>query len=270
MLGYTDVDMRDVLLAPPVAVLKVGSTSISVLVARCLDHPLWQASFDVGLLTAPNPGEILAHTLATIIPELRRLDVRNLLTATGEVGRVRPECAETLRRHGLHPWILTGDEEARVSWWGEQGRHAGPVWVIDVGGGSTELVGPARGLSLAFGAQQPTPPAHADRLLRDLQGKMPHLVAAGGTARVAARVLGSMQLSRATLSELASGASIPDELREALNISELRARLLPGGASVLKWVMETAGISAVDVSPRDLRHGLWLAATLGRARRWDG
>lgn len=258
--------MRDVRLSPPLAVLKVGSTSVGVLVARCLDQPIWHASFDVGLLTCPNPGEVLADTLATVLPEMRRLGVRRVLTATGEVGRVRPECVDTLRRHGLHPWVLTGEEEARTSWWGEQARHSSPVWVIDVGGGSTELVGPTRGLSLPFGAQLPTPPSHAGHRLHSLKGQIPALVALGGTARTALKVMGGERLHQAALRELAVADSIPAGMQEALHISALRARLLPGGCRVLQWVMETVGISDVAVSPRDLRHGLWIAAALGRAR----
>ncbi|MCL8208064.1 MAG: hypothetical protein K6V97_08355 [Actinomycetia bacterium] len=238
---------------------------MSALVAGAPDHPLWETSVDLGLLTAPDPAARLGPALAAIRAALARWAPLRLVVATGEVARARPELGSVLDEWREAVWLLSGEEEARVAWWGEQARHAEPVTVIDVGGGSTEVVAPDRSVSLPVGAARP--PAGPLPPLWSATGRV---VALGGTAAALARYAGQPRLSRAALARFAAAPPDVGSLVHALGVSELRATLLPDGAACLGAVLDGLGVETVEVSPRDLRHGLWLAAALGRGRLWSG
>lgn len=250
----------------PVGVVKIGSTSVGALVAVSPDAPLWETSVDLGLLTAPDPVAVLRPALATLRQRLAAWAPLRLLVATGEVARARPVLLDALEGWRMHLWVLSGEEEARAAWWGEQARHAEPVTVIDVGGGSTEVVGPKHAVSLPVGAARPPGPSG----LPPLGSAGGRVVALGGTARALAGYLGRPTFSRDDLAAFGAAPPDPEALARTLGLSRLRASLLPGGAACLLAVLEGLGVHAADVSPRDLRHGIWLAAALGRGRIWSG
>lgn len=247
------------------AVIKVGSTSVSALVAQTLSQPLWTTSIDLGLLKSPDPVALLEPTLDSLLAQLSAWAPLELLVATGEIGRRRADVVTALCRRGLKPWILTGTEEARVAWWGEQARHGTEVVVIDVGGGSTEVVGARWAMSFPFGAQAP-PNATTIGLPAWPGG---NAIAIGGTAKVIARWLGRSAVRVEDLQDLSSGSWSVANAIDRLGITPLRARLLPAGAFCLSRVLESLGLNQVQVSPRDLREGLWIAAVLGRGLGWN-
>jgi hypothetical protein len=250
----------------PVGVVKIGSTSVSALVGVHPDAPRWETAADLGLWDATEPVALLRATLASIGDQLAQWAPLRLLVATGEVVRQRPLLLEALAPWRPYLWVLSGLEEARAVWWGEQARHAEPVTVIDVGGGSTEVVGPKHATSLPVGAARP-PAGTTVEALGPAEGRV---VAVGGTARALAGYLGRPTVTRDDLAAFAAAPPDPAALARTLGISRLRASLLPGGAACLKAALDGLGVSAAEVSPRDLRHGIWLAAALGRGRIWSG
>jgi hypothetical protein len=242
--------------------VKIGSTSVGVLAATRLDDPQWIASWDLGLLEADDPWGVLHPVLSLIRSRVAGRRPVSWIVATGEVGRARPALVDRLRDAGWHPWVLTGLEEARASWWGVQAAVPRPVTVVDVGGGSTEIVGPAVALSIGVGAAVPDGSAWP----REIPAGAAEVVAVGGTARILARWFTAQDLRRTDLVTYVKAPPGPETLRDRLGISPVRARLLTGGASVLLRAMETLGVDRMTVSRRDLRWGLWLAGALGRGR----
>jgi len=242
-----------------VTVVKIGSTSVAVFSAVHLQEPRWHQVWTLGLLTDNNLEAALAPVLTTIAAAVGR----RVLVGVGELGRARPELAFILGRWGWPVWWLSGDEEARCTWWGVQAGRNEPVTVIDVGGGSTEVCDGRIARSWPFGAHQP--PADvlavaADRCHITLGGPA---VAVGGTAVAMGRVLGADHLTRAQLQSAYQDPALVERAR-SLGLEPRRVALLSGGVAALLHAMTWMEVPAVEISPRGLVHGLWLAARLGR------
>ena len=252
-------------LAPsPLAVVKVGSTSVSVLVAGRLSHPLFLHAEIRSLIREPEPASALGAAMADIAARVARFQPRSGIVALGEVGRIHPELGAGLARQGFPVWTLSGVEEAQASWWGEQAFHPAAITVVDVGGGSTEVAGAGTSQSLPFGAERPPGPGSPFPPARHLHGRA---VAMGGTARALASLFGN-PFHRETL--LRHQDRNPESWPGIAAVDERRVRLLAGGLRTFLWVMDALQLPEMAVTERDLRWGLWLSAQLGRAGRWPG
>ncbi|MFP3913644.1 MAG: hypothetical protein ACLFWM_02120 [Actinomycetota bacterium] len=91
--------------------------------------------------------------------------VRAVMTAAGraasDVGEFLDEAAQAL---GFRPEVIGGDEEARLSYAGSVADLEGDAWtVVDIGGGSTEVVGRQGGESYEIGSVVLTDEYLADR-----------------------------------------------------------------------------------------------------------
>jgi exopolyphosphatase/guanosine-5'-triphosphate,3'-diphosphate pyrophosphatase len=206
--------------------------------------------------------------------------------------------AETVReRFGLDARTLTGDEEARLTYLGataarDTGRDE-RLLVIDIGGGSTELVVGAGGevdfhVSTQIGVVRHTerhlhtdPPtadelaALADEVGEALAGAVPArerervsaAVAVAGTATQSAGIdLGAEgldveghELSAERLADmLGELAAVPlERRREVPGLDPDRAPTIVAGVVVLTEALRAFGLDAVEVSDRDI---LWGAA----------
>lgn len=200
-------------------------------------------------------------------------------------------------RAGAEVYVLSGDDEASLSFAGaalavDGGR---PVTVVDVGGGSTEIVTGAAGtrrhaVSLQLGAVRQTdrhihgdPPAPEevaavradarDALSRVLPGlgEPGSLVAVAGTATTLAAIdLGGYdpetvhrhRLPRARVEEILSllASLALDERREVPGLDPARAGVITAGAAILATVMEVTAAEEVMVSERDILDGAAMAA----------
>jgi hypothetical protein len=249
----------------PLTAIKVGSTSLTVLAAPTLRDPWWEASYELGLLGADDPVGRLEAVLDTITERLRVWAPLPVVVGTGEVGRVVPPLGQALRRRGFVPWLMRGDEEARATWWAVCAEMGKAVTVIDVGGGSTEVVSERSAASFPAGAARPfrEPPALGD-FARDA------VVAAGGSARLLGRWFDTQRLTTGALDTFAQELPEPETIAGRLGVSRLRAGLLAGGAACLRDTMKALEVDACRVASLDLRHGLWIAGALGRAARWAG
>jgi exopolyphosphatase/guanosine-5'-triphosphate,3'-diphosphate pyrophosphatase len=202
------------------------------------------------------------------------------------------------RRLGAPMRLLSGEEEAAVAFAGARlaADGGGPILVLDVGGGSTELVrggraGPEGAVSLQLGAVRQTerhlrtdPPAPAELealrkealgLLRpavaEVGGPAPGVGVAGTATSLAAIEIGRYdralvhrhRLSRAGVEALVGrlAAMTVRERRGVPGLDPARAGVIVAGAVIVAAAMDAAGLAELMVSETDLLDGVALAAS---------
>ena len=198
---------------------------------------------------------------------------------------------------GFEARLLPGEEEARLTRLGVlAGRPPieGEVAIVDVGGGSTEVsVGPGRAVSLDAGcvraterwlAEDAVSPAlqqHAVAELRALfAAGVPDTwlpvdrgIAVAGTATTIAaldlgleaydaeRIHGHVLTRAAIAAQRERLAPLSADERRAIGAIEPgRAPVIVGGILVLEAALDRLGLAEVEVSERDILHGIALLA----------
>ncbi len=250
-----------------------------------------------GEIGAPKAAEVAA-VVARQVELARELGVVELrVVATSAVrdaldGELVP--AAVAASCGLQVDILSGEEEARLAFRGAIGTLATPpagnLGVVDVGGGSTELVvgtaaaGATWSVSLALGSCDITerdlpsdPPSTAEiaalrTRLAEAFGAIdvPEPVAAyavGGNASSTQRLLGSV-LDAATLTRgLERLVARPaTEVALALGLHAERARLLPAGLLLLEAASQAMN-APLRLAGGGLREGVVLEQLADLAQR---
>jgi exopolyphosphatase/guanosine-5'-triphosphate,3'-diphosphate pyrophosphatase len=204
---------------------------------------------------------------------------------------------ETVARHGFEPRLLTGAEEAEMTYRGVCSREAvaESVLICDIGGGSTELIlggrdGVTDRASLDIGCVRmserhlhtdPPAPAELDALRAEATAALPGrltdaargLVGVAGTVTTLAtidmglevelpEVIDGHRLAAETVERLlAELAALPLERRRVVRgLMPQRAPTIVAGAVILSAIVRTTGADAVVVSERDILHGAALAA----------
>lgn len=198
---------------------------------------------------------------------------------------------------GIEIQTISGEEEAQLSYLGALrglDLDEGPVLVIDLGGGSTEIiigqgelisyrtsleVGAVR-ITEAFSLDQPGAdifPAlkHLDALLKAviLPQKPAQAVVVAGTATTLAAMNAGLRsyrgpavhgsrLSRERLTHWQQRllTSTPEERRELAHVSPKRADYLAGGAAVIGAVLDFCDLETCLASDAGLRFGILKAA----------
>jgi len=286
------------------AALDVGSTSVHFLVA----------DVNGGSLT-PVHDESVFLGLGEVVRESRRLGEAKTVELSRLVARFSDQAAalgacqlvavatEPLRRAadasrvvrsverdaGVGIEVLTHDEEARLTVVGAASGRAidGELVIVDIGGGSTEIVAWSRdgellvtGVRIGAGSltretagDPPTAEEIEDMrrearlVVADAPDASPSgMVAVGGTAEKVARIASpgsaSLDVSRdaieAILPELS--ATTAEALADRYALRPARARIVPAGAAILLAVMERYGVPVVTVSTAGLREGTVLVA----------
>jgi len=243
------------------------------------------------------------------------LEMKRILGEAG-AGRLRAVGTEAVRRAqnqkelkelvqallGVEVEVISGPEEGRLTYHGVRfGYPAGPLSVIDVGGGSTEVVlGAPEGadckspetLSLDLGGVTLTERFGEDysalygAVLHRLQPHQfriepaPHLTTLGGTGANLAMIdqgekpltdgrLEGHVLSRERIRTLRDriGACSPEARVRDFGLPKGRADVVVAGLAILEGVMDHLGFTQVRTSRYALRHGvIWsmLQTTLGR------
>jgi exopolyphosphatase/guanosine-5'-triphosphate,3'-diphosphate pyrophosphatase len=198
---------------------------------------------------------------------------------------------------GFPARILSGDDEARLTFAGATyGRPPGDYLVVDIGGGSTEIVsGSGFHVSTQVGVvrhserhlhSDPPTPAELDALARDVRetfmahvpvrpdADAPHAIAVAGTptqcaaidlgldpydpAAVEGHVLTAQRL-RELLTRV---AAVPLAQRSAIRgIDPARASVIVAGIVILLEVVNRFGLDRVEASERDILVGLALSTT---------
>lgn len=192
--------------------------------------------------------------------------------------------------------VLDGGQEARAAFAGARlgAPGDGPILVVDIGGGSTELVrgevGPGAGTSLQLGAVRHTerflrsdPPGAAEvaalredaralvaAALPGLGGSAPMVGVAGTITSLAAIDLGVYDrdrvhghaLTRDRVEALTASlcAMTVEQRRSVPGLDPARAGVIAAGALIACSVLEAVGADGMVVSERDLLDGVALAA----------
>jgi exopolyphosphatase/guanosine-5'-triphosphate,3'-diphosphate pyrophosphatase len=212
--------------------------------------------------------------------------------------------AEVQRRYGLEPHVLKGDDEARLTFLGATGERdrddRTPTLVVDIGGGSTELViGAGREMGFHVSTQagvvrqterylHTDPPTDAEldglgdnvraifaaAVPEDERGRVRHGIAVAGTATQLAaiaqrlepydpaRVHGYVLTDAERERILDELAAVPLSEREKTpGLDPARAPTIVAGAAILGEVMHMFGLDAIEVSEHDILRG----AALGLA-----
>lgn len=297
------------------AVVDVGSNSVRLLLARGMDDDGVDGE-RVVTVTGLRRG---SHADGTVSPEaLARLDAclaryGEMIRAAGSpavvaVGtaavREAPNqddiVAVVARRLGVRIVVVEGEREAALAFAGARlalPADAGPCRVIDIGGGSTEIVqggalGPAHVVSLPLGSTRQAerhlhhdPPgpdavrtiiAEAEALVRARARGFPVdgpvIGIAGTVTQVAAIHLGvydparihRMHLSRADAEGVLARVAVltREERRGVAGLHPDRVDVIVAGAAILVGVLTGLGAIGVTVSERDILDGIALDPVL--------
>jgi exopolyphosphatase / guanosine-5'-triphosphate,3'-diphosphate pyrophosphatase len=293
------------------ACIDIGSNTTRLLVADCDGERLveihQERAFTHVRRALSADEEIDSEKIAELVTvvvgqlhaarELGAADVCGVATAAVRRAANREALLSAVREScGLEVEILSAEEEARLAFTGAARTlgydPAGPLGVVDVGGGSSELVVgtvPDRVswfASIELGSGQladeclrSDPPSAEElgraraRVSEVLDGvRPPHaarVVAVGGSATSLRRIAGP-QLDagafRRVLALLSAERAADAARRFALDTD--RVRLLPAGLLILEAAADRFG-APLEVARGGLREGLLLEASRGRGRGSD-
>ncbi len=286
------------------AAADVGANSAHLLVGEVVGHvisPLDDQSALLGLgdvvdaegrIAGAARGDLLT-ALAGFAAAAARLGATRVAFGGTEPLRRAADAAAVVsaveRRTGVPLHVLSHDEEGLlVLLGGTAGRPVdGELLLVDIGGGSSELVVAGAGLAartagLRVGSSRlartikvddPPTAAQVDALLAaarvsvaDVPAAGPdRAIAVGGTASNLAKVLSGLgpdrTVGRERLEEaLAILSARPSaETADRFGIRPLRARILPAGVAILAAILERYRLDAVTLSEAGIREGMVLA-----------
>lgn len=283
------------------AAVDIGSTSVHLLVADVSAaglEPVLDLSELLGLggrieahgLLGADAREELTRTLAGYADEARRLGAEAIVFAGTDPLRHAADAARAAYRielaSGVPVHVLEQAEEGALTLLGVTGGAPhGDMAVIDIGGGSTEIVlaGPdgirsivglplgASRLSAVVGAGDPPSGKQVVALRREadrIVARAPDLVlgevvAVGGTAYGVARVAtgpgyGERMLDAdgIALAVAISGRERSARVAELFGLNPRRARIMPAGAAILAAIAARYGIDRIRASEQGIREGL--------------
>lgn len=277
-----------------VAVVDMGTNSTRLLVAdvrdgelRVLDRRSTVTRLGEGLEATGALGDVPRARVRRVLDEYRAAweehgaEIRTgVLTSAVRDASNGAEFTEEIRTaYGLDASTISGDEEARLTYAGATLGRDGEVLVVDIGGGSTELVTPDWHDSTQVGVVRHTE-RHGDDLdalradaretLRSaLADDAPQqVVAVAGTATMAASMdLGlepydadAVEGHVLTLEQLRDRLVMLAELdldarRQVPGLHPDRAPTIVAGIAILIEVLEAVGTDRVEVSDRDILYG---------------
>jgi exopolyphosphatase / guanosine-5'-triphosphate,3'-diphosphate pyrophosphatase len=240
----------------------------------------------------PLPITRVRNCLADYRRELESLGAeRALLVATSAVRDAENGEAflgEIEWSYGFKTRLLSGDEEAAMALRGVGGVENGTL-LLDIGGGSTELIGAQGRVSTELGSVRLTerflqsdPPTAAElgslndairAVLAEHDFTAEHGIAVAGTATSLAaldlglveydsdRVHGHRLSDTAVEEQLERLAALPlAERREVPGLEPERAPVIVAGAAILLETMRYFGLAEIEISERDILDGAALAA----------
>jgi exopolyphosphatase/guanosine-5'-triphosphate,3'-diphosphate pyrophosphatase len=302
------------------AVVDIGSNSTRLLIADLDDGRVTDELVRRTAVTRLGTGvdssgklsdEAMKRVYATLDEYRAEIDKHSVDRALGVLtSAVRDasngeQFADTVRtRYGLSPHILTGDEEAELTFLGATSERSAedrtPTVVIDIGGGSTELVigaghEPSFHVSNQAGVVRQTerhihhdPPQREelDALAADVRAiferavpsdqrqAVRHAIAVAGTATSLAAIAQELEpydpqkvhgyvIDVAECEQMLDRlASIPlDQRRQVPGLNPDRAPTIVAGAVILLEVLRFFGLDKVEISEHDILRGAALGLT---------
>jgi exopolyphosphatase/guanosine-5'-triphosphate,3'-diphosphate pyrophosphatase len=179
--------------------------------------------------------------------------------------------AEVARSYGFATCLLSGDEEAGLTLRGVGPLEAGTV-VVDIGGGSTELITRDFRTSLDIGCVRLTERHDHDLapMAAEVRAALPELTARralgvdGTTAELAALGGEGRTVTLETIDDaLGWLARATEAERRARLLEPDRSEVLAAGIVILREILLHLGLGATTASDRDLLTGAALAAAEG-------
>jgi exopolyphosphatase/guanosine-5'-triphosphate,3'-diphosphate pyrophosphatase len=177
--------------------------------------------------------------------------------------------------YGFVTQLLSGDQEAELTRRGVGALGPGAL-LLDVGGGSTELVAGSFRTSLDVGSvrltehflrSDPPAPAELDDAAESVRTLLPPLdvttaVGVAGTVGQLALLAGTDQLTLRDVERLTSelGGLALEERRQVPLLDPARAPVIVAGALIVGEVLRCYGLDGIRFSVRDLLDGAALAA----------
>jgi exopolyphosphatase/guanosine-5'-triphosphate,3'-diphosphate pyrophosphatase len=235
---------------------------------------------------------------ADILKKYPSIKVKAAATSGSRDAKNSTEFFEEIRAtYGIPIEVISGEEEARYSFIGSVPDDVGNYAVLDIGGGSTEIVGKAGSglfrhsfdlgcvrMTERFLKSDPVKPEELAALksyvVKELQEKSEvlkqagnkELIAVAGTATyLASSFLGlkkfdpeKVHMTELSLKDIESLTEkfIPLTAKERVGMGGMdpgRADVIVGGAVILREVLKACGLKRVRVSVRGLRYGLVLS-----------
>jgi exopolyphosphatase/guanosine-5'-triphosphate,3'-diphosphate pyrophosphatase len=185
--------------------------------------------------------------------------------------------------YGFTTRLLSGDEEARLTFAGGTlgRRNIGGVMVVDIGGGSTELVLADRAASIDVGSVRLTEQFGEDcsRMAKAVAAQLPDDLEPQRAIGVAGTIMSlaalDLDLERYheheadghVLTTAAVGDQVSklpalslEERRELTALNPKRAPFIVAGAVILEEILRRYGLDEIEASERDLLDGVALEA----------
>ena len=285
-----------------VAAVDLGTNSTRLLVADVDDGRVEEVARDSQITRLgegvderrkllPLPVARVRNVLSEYRREVERLGAERVLTigtsAVRDAENGEAFLGEIEWSYGFTTRMLSGEEEAELTRRGvANGRAVGDETVVlDVGGGSTELITARDRVSLDLGCVRLTerhlrsdPPANEelDDAARAVREALPDwsprdaIGVAGTVTSLAALELGEYdpeqthgyRISRASVErQLERLASLPLAERRVLpGLEPERAPVIVAGALIVREFLDRYGLDGLKVSERDLLHGVALEA----------
>jgi len=293
-------------------VVDLGTNSTRLLVADVLDGHVEEVErrteitrlgegVDERRKLLPLPIARVRNVLADYRRELEELGAERVLaigtSAIRDAENGEAFLGEIEWSYGFATRLLSGSDEAQLTRRGvANGRELGDdTLVLDVGGGSTELITARERTSLDLGSVRLTerhihsdPPTddELEAAARAVRDELPSLEpdgaigVAGTITTLAALELGGYdpqrvhgyRLSREGVgAQLDRLASLPlAQRRELAGLEPERAPVIVAGAVIVREVLDRYGLAGLEVSERDILHGAALeAAALPPAEEGD-
>jgi exopolyphosphatase/guanosine-5'-triphosphate,3'-diphosphate pyrophosphatase len=296
-----------------IAIVDVGTNTTRLFVAELHDGRIARELVRVSRVTrlgagVDRTGRLAEEAIARELPVVdeyaetieryavaRRVAV--MTSAVRDASNGRAFADDVAARHGLDVHVLSGDDEARLTYLGATDELDAPdqlTLVLDIGGGSTELVighGPVVDFHVSTRAgvvrqsdrhifTDPPTPAELEAVAVDVRGELERAVpparrngigralAVAGTptslAAIAQRLdpydpsrVHGFRLTAACRDELlAQLVALPlEQRREVVGLHPDRAATIIPGVVILTEVMELFGLSEVEVSEHDILRG---------------
>jgi exopolyphosphatase / guanosine-5'-triphosphate,3'-diphosphate pyrophosphatase len=297
-----------------VAVVDIGSNSTRLLVAECQEGRVVRELERRSQVTRLGKGvdasgaldpEAMERVFSTLDEYRGLIDEHDaerriavLTSAVRDAANGSEFASRVEHDYGLKPHILTGDEEARLTFLGATSERdpsaQTPTLVIDIGGGSTEMVigtGREAGFHVSNQAgvvrqterhihHDPPRPEELEALAADVRSifvdgvpeeqrrAVQHAIAVAGTATSLAAIAQGLDpydpekvhgyvLSSAEIERLLGElAAIPlEQRRQVPGLHPDRAPTIVAGAVILREAARLFGLSEVEVSEHDILRG---------------
>jgi exopolyphosphatase/guanosine-5'-triphosphate,3'-diphosphate pyrophosphatase len=305
-----------------VAVVDIGSNSTRLLIAALHDHRVTSELVRHSEVTRLGSGvdadgrlreDAMQRVFATLDGYKAEIDAHDcraavaVLTSAVRDSANGDEFAGAVRsRYELEPHVLTGDQEAQLTFLGATSERDGadptPTLVLDIGGGSTEMIigtGSEVGFHVSTQAgvvrqterhlrADPPDPGEMDELVADvheiLQANVPagqrgavgHGIAVAGTATSLAAIAQHLDpydpervhgyLLSAGESDRILGELAAMTLEQRRHVAGLhpdRAPTIVAGVLIFREVLRLFGLDRIEISEHDILRG----AALGLASR---